>query len=112
MPTYEYVCKSCGEKLEVFQSFHDDPLKVCPQCGGELRKVFGSIAISFKGSGFYKTDSRSSASSTVSSTSKDADSPTSTAPVTAPASDAASPKTEASPATKTTSPSPGSSDAA
>jgi len=58
MPTYEYACKKCGEHLEVVQSFSDDPLKKCPQCRGELRKVFGNIGITFKGSGFYKTDSR------------------------------------------------------
>jgi putative FmdB family regulatory protein len=58
MPTYEYACKNCGEHLEVVQSFKDEPLKECPNCGGELRKVFGSIGIAFKGSGFYKTDSR------------------------------------------------------
>ena len=58
MPTYEYACKGCGEHLEVVQSFKDDPLTTCPQCSGELRKVFGSIGIAFKGSGFYKTDSR------------------------------------------------------
>jgi putative FmdB family regulatory protein len=62
MPTYEYACKSCGEHLEVVQSFKDDPLTTCPACGGTLRKVFGSIGIAFKGSGFYKTDSRSSSS--------------------------------------------------
>lgn len=62
MPTYEYACKSCGEHLEVVQSFKDDPLTTCPACGGDLRKVFGSIGIAFKGSGFYKTDSRSSSS--------------------------------------------------
>ena len=60
MPTYEYACKSCGEQLEVVQSFRDDPLTTCPKCEGPLRKVFGNIGISFKGSGFYKTDSRSS----------------------------------------------------
>lgn len=60
MPTYEYACKSCGEHLEVVQSFKDDPLTTCAVCGGALRKVFGSIGIAFKGSGFYKTDSRSS----------------------------------------------------
>src|SRR3954452_11621449 len=60
MPTYEYRCKSCGEHLEVVQSFKDDPLTVCPKCDGELRKVFSPIGISFKGSGFYKTDSRPS----------------------------------------------------
>jgi putative FmdB family regulatory protein len=58
MPTYEYACKKCDEHLEVVQSFKDEPLTVCPNCGGELRKVFGSIGIAFKGSGFYKTDSR------------------------------------------------------
>lgn len=61
MPTYEYACKNCGEHLEVVQSFKDDPLTTCPQCEGELRKVFGSIGIAFKGSGFYKTDSRPAA---------------------------------------------------
>ena len=60
MPTYEYSCKSCDEHLEVVQSFKDEPLTTCPACGGELRKVFGSIGIAFKGSGFYKNDSRSS----------------------------------------------------
>ena len=58
MPTYEYACKSCGEHLEVVQSFKDQPLTECPACGGPLRKVFGSIGIAFKGSGFYKNDSR------------------------------------------------------
>jgi putative FmdB family regulatory protein len=58
MPTYEYACKSCDEHVEVVQSFKDDPVTECPACGGPLRKVFGSIGISFKGSGFYKTDSR------------------------------------------------------
>ena len=60
MPTYEYRCKSCGEHLEVVQSFRDDALTTCPNCNGELRKVFGAIGIAFKGSGFYKTDSRPS----------------------------------------------------
>jgi len=60
MPTYEYACRKCGEHLEVVQSFTDDPLTQCPNCGGDLKKVFGNIGIVFKGSGFYKTDSRSS----------------------------------------------------
>jgi putative FmdB family regulatory protein len=59
MPTYEYACKACGEHLEVVQSFKDNALTECPACGGALRKVFGNIGITFKGSGFYKTDSRS-----------------------------------------------------
>lgn len=63
MPTYEYRCRECGEHLEVVQSFSDDPLTECPACTGPLRKVFNSVGISFKGSGFYKNDSRSRSSS-------------------------------------------------
>ena len=58
MPTYEYRCKECGHHLEVVQAFSDDPLTDCPACGGQLRKVFGNIGVVFKGSGFYRTDSR------------------------------------------------------
>jgi putative FmdB family regulatory protein len=63
MPTYEYACRSCGEHLEVVQSFRDEPLTECPNCGGQLRKVFSPVGISFKGSGFYRNDSRSSSKS-------------------------------------------------
>jgi putative FmdB family regulatory protein len=56
MPTYEYVCKQCGHLFEIVQSMRDEPLTECPECGGELRKVFAPPAISFKGSGFYATD--------------------------------------------------------
>ncbi len=63
MPTYEYVCKSCGRSFEVFQSFTEEALSTCEVCGGELKKVFGNIGITFKGSGFYKTDSRPSPAS-------------------------------------------------
>ena len=59
MPTYEYACKACGEHLEIVQSFKDGALTECPACGGPLRKVFGNIGIAFRGSGFYRTDSRS-----------------------------------------------------
>jgi putative FmdB family regulatory protein len=58
MPTYEYACTECGERLEVVQSFTDDPLTVCPVCQGRLRKLFSAVGVVFKGSGFYKTDSR------------------------------------------------------
>jgi len=63
VPTYEYRCKDCDHELEVVQSFTDDPLTTCEACGGNLRKVFGSVGIAFKGSGFYKTDSRGKAAS-------------------------------------------------
>lgn len=56
MPTYEYACKSCGNMFEIVQSMTDEPLVTCPECGGELRKVFAPPAIAFKGSGFYATD--------------------------------------------------------
>ena len=69
MPTYEYRCKDCGEHLEVVQSFTDDALTECPSCGGPLKKVFGNVGIAFKGSGFYKTDSRSGSSVSSSSSS-------------------------------------------
>ena len=58
MPTYEYACTACGHRLEAVQSFTDDPLSQCPDCGGALRKVYGAVGIVLKGSGFYKTDSR------------------------------------------------------
>ena len=62
MPTYEYRCKECGQHVEVVQSFQDEPLTVCPNCGGTLRKVFSPVGVVFKGSGFYRTDNRSSRS--------------------------------------------------
>lgn len=62
MPTYQYACNDCGEQLEVVQKFTDDALTVCPNCQGNLRKVFSAVGIVFKGSGFYRTDNRSSAS--------------------------------------------------
>ena len=69
MPTYEYECKKCGERFDVVQSFADEPLKRHKGgCGGAVKRVFGSVGISFKGSGFYKTDSRSSSSSSKSET--------------------------------------------
>ena len=63
MPTYQYVCTECGEPLEVVQKFSDDSLTECPACGGRLRKVFSAAGIIFKGSGFYRTDSRGSGTS-------------------------------------------------
>ena len=58
MPTYEYECQTCHERVEAVQRFTDPALTLCPKCGGELRKVFSAVGVVFKGSGFYKTDSR------------------------------------------------------
>jgi putative FmdB family regulatory protein len=60
VPTYQYTCTDCGEPVEAVQKFTDDPLTVCAVCGGRLRKVFSPVGIVFKGSGFYRTDSRNS----------------------------------------------------
>ncbi|GGT33992.1 FmdB family zinc ribbon protein [Nonomuraea spiralis] len=68
MPTYQYACNDCGEQLEVVQKFTDDALTVCPNCQGNLRKVFSAVGIVFKGSGFYRTDNRSSSTSASSTT--------------------------------------------
>ena len=62
MPTYEYACRTCGEHLEVVQSFRDDPLTECPACQGQLRKVFSAAGIIFKGSGWHVKDYASSSS--------------------------------------------------
>ena len=80
MPTYQYVCTECGGQLEAVQKFTDEPLSVHEDCGGRLRKVFSPVGIVFKGSGFYKTDSRSSGASgaPASSTSKESGSKEST----------------------------------
>jgi putative FmdB family regulatory protein len=99
MPTYEYECQQCHERVEAVQKFTDAALTVCPLCEGELRKVFSAVGIVFKGSGFYKNDSRKSSStsgsdatpSTSSSTSESSSSP---APAATPA-PAASSKTPA-----------------
>ena len=72
MPTYEYACTKCGERFDVYQSFSDEPLKKHEGCGGKLTKVFGPVGIVLKGSGFYKTDNRSS--STVKAAKKDSES--------------------------------------
>ncbi|WP_427920678.1 FmdB family zinc ribbon protein [Streptomyces sp. cg40] len=70
MPTYQYQCTECGEGLEAVQKFTDDALTECPNCGGRLKKVFSAVGIVFKGSGFYRNDSRGSSSSSSPATSK------------------------------------------
>jgi len=83
MPTYEYECQACHQRIEAVQKFSDPALTTCEQCGGELRKVFSAVGIVFKGSGFYKTDSRGSSSA-------------STPPASSPASPAPAPTTASS----------------
>jgi putative FmdB family regulatory protein len=97
VPTYQYACTACGEQLEAVQSFSDPSLTECPACGGQLRKVFSAVGVVFKGSGFYKTDSRSAAKSgdSTSGETKKAE-PAKTETTSAPA--AAAPSTSSSPA--------------
>lgn len=82
MPTYTYQCSACTHRFEAVQSIHDDALHECPECAGSLRKVFGTVGVTFKGSGFYRTDSRSSdrRSSSSSGASKSSSSSPSAAP--------------------------------
>ncbi|MEB3050726.1 FmdB family zinc ribbon protein [Mycolicibacter sp. MYC123] len=63
MPTYSYACTECGNRFDVVQAFTDDALTTCDQCNGRLRKIFGKVGVVFKGSGFYRTDSRESGKS-------------------------------------------------
>lgn len=92
MPTYAYACTACGHAFEAVQSFSDDSLTVCPECDGRLRKVFSSVGVVFKGSGFYRNDARAGAKSSTlspapstSSSTSDSSSSTSTTPAPAPA---------------------------
>ncbi|MGB3699416.1 MAG: FmdB family zinc ribbon protein [Gordonia sp. (in: high G+C Gram-positive bacteria)] len=71
MPTYSYACTVCDNKFDIQQAFSDDSLTQCPQCNGRLRKLFNSVGIVFKGSGFYRTDSRSGSSSVSAGSSSD-----------------------------------------
>ncbi|QDO89813.1 FmdB family transcriptional regulator [Ornithinimicrobium ciconiae] len=66
MPTYSYACKDCDNAFDIQQAFSDDALTVCPTCGGTLRKRYGSVGVVFKGSGFYRTDSRKGSDSSAS----------------------------------------------
>ncbi|GAA4793763.1 FmdB family zinc ribbon protein [Streptomyces sanyensis] len=85
MPTYQYQCTECGEGLEAVQKFTDDALTVCPSCDGRLKKVFSAVGIVFKGSGFYRNDSRGASSSSSPAASKPAESKTPEAKAATPA---------------------------
>ena len=79
MPTYQYACTACEHRFEAVQSFSDASLTECPECAGKLRKLFGAVGVVFKGSGFYRTDSRSTSSkSTAAASSTTSSSSTST----------------------------------
>jgi putative FmdB family regulatory protein len=112
VPTYQYACKDCGRAFEQFQSFSDDALTVCPACEGRLRKVFNAVGVVFKGSGFYRNDSRSTTNGSeapaakAASSSEGSSSESSSTPA---ATTAAKPSTpSASPSTTTSSSSKGS----
>lgn len=96
MPTYAYACTECDHDFEIVQSFTDDALTTCPQCQGRLRKVFNSVGVVFKGSGFYRTDSRGTSTS-------------SSAPASSGSSDSASTASSTSSSTSSNSTSTGSS---
>jgi len=89
MPTYAYACTSCGHTFDAVQSFTEDALATCPECGGALRKQYGSIGVTFNGSGFYRTDSRSGSggkADTSSSSKSESSTSTTPAPAATPAS--------------------------
>jgi len=94
MPTYQYACTNCGQQLEVVQKFSDEPLTECPTCGGRLRKVFSPVGVVFKGSGFYKTDSRSSSSASAKPETKTSETKTSESTTGATSEGTSAPKTE------------------
>ncbi|MFF5921761.1 FmdB family zinc ribbon protein [Streptomyces flavochromogenes] len=108
MPTYQYQCTECGEGLEAVQKFTDDALTECPQCKGRLKKVFSAVGIVFKGSGFYRNDSRGSSSSSSPAASKST-TPSSSSTSTSDAKPAASTSSSSASASSTSSSSTGSS---
>lgn len=85
MPTYAYSCTACGHQFDAVQSFTEDALTLCPECGGALRKQYGSIGVTFNGSGFYRTDSRSGGGGAQKETSASSKSESSTGSAPAPA---------------------------
>jgi len=98
VPTYQYACTACGHQLEAVQSFADEPLTECPTCEGRLRKLFSGIGVVFKGSGFYRTDSRAASSTSDKPSSSSSDSSSSDG-----ASKPAEKKAEAKPSTTSSS---------
>lgn len=100
MPTYQYQCTECGEGLEAVQKFTDEALTVCPSCDGRLKKVFSAVGIVFKGSGFYRNDSRGASSSSTPASKPSSSSSTST-PAAAPAASSSSTSSSSSSSSST-----------
>lgn len=103
MPTYAYTCTECGHAFDIHQSFSDAALTECPACGGRLRKVFSSVGVVFKGSGFYRNDSRSTTSSTTSASSSTSSSTSSSSSSTSTSSSAPAASSTSSSSTSTSS---------
>jgi putative FmdB family regulatory protein len=118
VPTYQYACKDCGHAFEQFQSFSDDALTVCPVCEGRLRKVFNAVGVVFKGSGFYRNDSRSTTNGSeapaakAAASSSDGSSSESSTPAATPAAKPSTPSTTPSTTTSSSSKGSGSTSAA
>ncbi|GFE16321.1 hypothetical protein Sgleb_43680 [Streptomyces glebosus] len=112
MPTYQYQCTECGEGLEAVQKFTDDALTECPACDGRLKKVFSAVGIVFKGSGFYRNDSRGSSSSSSPAKSASASGTTSSSDSSSPSSGSSDSKSSAPAAASSTGSSSGTSSAA
>ncbi len=98
MPTYEYRCRDCGYDFEAVQSFSDDALTECPQCAGSLRKIFGNIGVTFKGSGFYKNDHGGRAKTTGGESSSSTESSSTSTPSSESSSSSSSGESSAKPA--------------
>ena len=99
MPTYPYACTACDNRFEIVQAFSDDALTVCDVCGGRLRKVFSSVGVVFKGSGFYRNDSRSTTGSASGSSDSSSDTKTGAAAAGGDGGTSSTPSTTAAPAT-------------
>ena len=104
VPTYQYACTACAHQLEAVQSFKDEPLTVCPECEGRLRKLFSSVGVVFKGSGFYRNDSRPKEPSTSSSSSSASKSESSDSGASKSDTSSSTPSTTTTPASKSAAP--------
>jgi putative FmdB family regulatory protein len=98
VPTYSYACTECGNRFDAVQAFSDDALTTCPKCSGRLRKLFGNVGVVFKGSGFYRNDSREAATSSTNGSSSSESSSSSSSEKSSSSSDSSSSSTSSAPA--------------